>query len=102
MGFYTDSEIIGMFRNSLDPESQIDILSQLNCCTQNEIRAILANHGIDVNTRPRTRSLSKNELDSMFRPCYMEGMHDDKIAKICGTSTKTVQRWRARNNLPPN
>ena len=83
MGYYTDSEIIGMFRNAKFPEDQIEILSQLNGCTRAEIIRILEKHGVYAgpNSLPKTTKLkhqstrrTQAELDTEFRRYYNEGL----------------------------
>ncbi len=51
----TNHEIVRMYKEAADKKKQIIILSQMNLCTQEEIREELVKGGIDPRTLPRKR-----------------------------------------------
>lgn len=51
----TTPEIVRLYKESKDKRKQISILSDLNACTEREIKDILINGGIDARTLPRQR-----------------------------------------------
>ena len=59
----TQREIVTSFREAKDKREQIKILSQLNLCPEEEIRAILIKGGIDGRALPRKKRKEPFELD---------------------------------------
>lgn len=74
------------YREAPDKPHQITILSQLNDCTKDDIKAIVK----DINP--------KNNMCRL----YDSGMIDKLIAARCGCSTYYVFKWRKDNKLPSN
>ena len=51
----TTPEIVRSYKEAKDKRTQISILSDLNACTEREIKDILIKGGIDARTLPRQR-----------------------------------------------
>lgn len=51
----TNGEIIANYRQAKNKKEQLKILAELNACTQDEIKKILLEGGLDVRQLPRTR-----------------------------------------------
>ena len=43
----SDKDICDMYRHAANPKEQIQILAQLNICTEKEIRDVLVRNGIE-------------------------------------------------------
>ena len=52
----TYPEIVRNYKQAKNKEEQIEILADINCCTQAEIRKILINAGLEVKTAKRTKA----------------------------------------------
>ena len=59
----TQQEIVTSFREAKDKREQIKILSQLNVCSEEEIRSILIKGGIDGRALPRKKRKEPFELE---------------------------------------
>ena len=59
----TQQEIVTSFREAKDKKEQIKILSQLNVCSEEEIRSILIKGGIDGRALPRKRRKAEFKLE---------------------------------------
>ena len=89
--FMSEDEIRRSYREAKDPEKQIKILADMNCCTAFQIKQVL---GI--------RTQVDEKLYARFEELYGKGMSDQKIAKETGVSHPVVARWRKTKDLPPN
>ena len=52
----TNGEIVASYRQAKNKKEQVKILAELNCCTQDEIKKILLEGGLDVRELPRNRA----------------------------------------------
>ena len=96
----SDAEIAMRYRNALDPKNAAKILAQLNGAGPADITAALARSGITPVQPARPRKAQKRLNQQLARELYKQGLDDNKIARIAGTSNTAVYHWRCRNELP--
>ena len=61
--YYTDDDILTLYRDAKDKKAQIKILSELNLCSTDDIRTALLRAGLDYRALPRTRKNNNIESD---------------------------------------
>lgn len=100
----SDKDICDMYRHAADRKEQITILSQLNVCTEDEIRAVLERNGIEpVGPRViqhRTEPYKPWTLTEMVQLLYLvaNGMTDKKLSEYFGRSETSIKNMRSKIN----
>lgn len=101
---YSDYEIIKEYGEAADKREQIKILADLNCCSKDEIIAVLHKNGIplpkginiaDKQDKKRGRTEAIEWTDSMIkrlRDLYESKVSRENIAEVFGVSPSSVCR----------
>lgn len=93
-------EIRMRHKYAVDKSEHVTILAQLNCCSQQMIRMILAGH--DDAPEPKKLKYARVNYD-MVRELYGKGLNDTQIANEVGAASESLIRgWRAKNGFPKN
>ena len=100
----TPSQIICSYRQAKYPIGQITILSQLNQCSTDDIVAILAGGGINVdgNIKPKYNCVTLTpKAEQSLISMYQSGVQIKDIAKalgLCKSTTESKLRILRRQN----
>ena len=62
--YYTDEDILVLYRESKNKKLELDLLADMNCCTPEEIKKALIRAGIDGRELPRNIKNKNNKSDS--------------------------------------
>ena len=67
---YSDNEILILYKDAADKESQIKILAELNVCDEETIQKVLIRAGLDISELPSIHKENKNDTKSIS--CFIE------------------------------
>ena len=108
----SDKDIADMYNGAVDREKQIKVLAELNACSQDDIKAVLARRGIEVPAPKvhkqkgvRKKYWSVSELVELLK--LKESGHSNKaLAEHFGRSEIAVRNVLVRMNpeavsIPP-
>lgn len=85
------NEICCSYRNSHNPKKQIQVLAQLNACSNDEIIAVLKENGIVIDGRSCRVQITE-ELREQMRQMRDHGHSVSQIAQVLGVANITVTR----------
>ena len=102
---YSEYEIIKEYGEAADKLKQINILAELNCCSRDEIIAVLYKNGIPLpkgvsaknvkqeNKRGRTEPIEwTDSMIKRLRDLYESKVSRENIAEVFGVSPSSVRR----------
>lgn len=95
----TDDEIRSSMRRAKHPAEQVKVLSELNACSEAEVRAKLEELGIAVPAKKP--KVWKFDTD-LARQLLAEGRTDLEAAEMLGISKQTFGDWRRAMKLRVN
>lgn len=96
----TDEEIAVSYKQAAHPASQIQILADLNNVGPAEMKRRLRALGFDISDG---RKAVNAKLDSAaVMAAYRAGMTDYELMDKFGVNQASIQKWRAKEHLPPN
>lgn len=98
----SDKDIADMYNGAVNRQKQIKVLAELNACSQDEIKAVLARRGIEVPS-PKTHKLkgvrkkywSVGELVELLR-LSESGLSNEALATHFGRSEVAVRNVLVR------
>lgn len=100
----SDKDICDMYRHAADPKGQIRILSQLNACNEDDIRAVLERNGIEP-VKPRTVQHRSEPykpwtIEEMIQLLYLvaNGMTDSKLSEHFKRSETAISNMKSKIN----
>ena len=96
---YSAEEIVRSYRQAKDQKAQIKILAELNTCSVEEIRRVLADEGVLAEEPQKAKSPAKRFDAERALALYGEGGSDEAIAEALGVSGDTVTKWRRGSGL---
>ena len=96
---YSAEEIVRSYRQAKDQKAQIKILAELNTCSVEEIRRVLADEGVLAEEPQKAKSPAKRFDAERALALYGEGRSDEAIAEALGVSGDTVTKWRRGSGL---
>lgn len=98
----SDRDICDMYKRAVNQQEQIKILTQLNDCSQAQIRDILERHGF-VPVKPRVAKRRETphkpwEVAELIQLLYLldSGMSNEKLAKHFDRTEKAVIDMRRK------
>lgn len=103
--YMTDSEIEVMYRQAKNPESQVQVLADLNGCRLTDMEQKLSDLGLrEIKERrrravpPRDASWQKIDGEAAMR-FYAQGLSDREVANRLGCSRYAICQWRSANRV---
>lgn len=91
----SEAEVRYRYRMADDKVGIVQVLAELTCCSQEEMRNFL---GIK---KPERKEPSKVDHEKALK-LYMQGLNDAEISRRLNVSDNAVHLWRRRNKLPSN
>lgn len=96
-------EIVASYRTAKNPKAQIDVLADLNGCSEKEIEEILVQLGAMKGAEKKKPNPRKINVDEeRARELLAQGMTDEEAAAALGIGTHKFAEWRREVGLKPN